>query len=112
MSTKPNVSVVVQRDESIERALKRFKRLCEHAGIRKAVRAKSYYEKPSEARRRELRKAIRNRRRAEKKAQERAQRKLDRGRNRRGRGGDGDEGGEGGGRDRDRDGGGRERSRD
>lgn len=95
MSTKPNVSVVVQRDESIERALKRFKRLCEHAGIRKAVRAKSYYEKPSEARRREMRKAIRNRRRAEKKAQERAQRKMDRGRSRRGRG-PGGEGGEGG----------------
>ena len=107
MSTKPNVSVVVQRDESIERALKRFKRLCEHAGIRKAVRAKSYYEKPSEARRREMRKAIRNRRRAEKKAQERAQRKMDRGRNRRGRGpgGEGGEGGEGDGppRHRDRD---------
>ena len=107
MSTKPNVAVVVQRDESIERALKRFKRLCEHAGIRKAVRAKSYYEKPSEARRREMRKAIRNRRRAEKKAQERAQRKMDRGRNRRGRGpgGEGGEGGEGDGppRHRDRD---------
>jgi small subunit ribosomal protein S21 len=97
MSTKPNVSVVVQRDESIERALKRFKRLCEHAGIRKAVRAKSYYEKPSEARRREMRKAIRNRRRAEKKAQERAARKLDRGRNRRRGGPGGGEGGEGGG---------------
>lgn len=98
MSTKPNVAVVVQRDESIERALKRFKRLCEHAGIRKAVRAKSYYEKPSEARRREMRKAIRNRRRAEKKAQERAQRKLDRGRNRGPRRGGfgGDEGGDSG----------------
>jgi small subunit ribosomal protein S21 len=96
MSTKPNVAVVVQRDESIERALKRFKRLCEHAGIRKAVRAKSYYEKPSEARRREMRKAVRNRRRAEKKAQERAQRKLDRGRSRGPRRGGfgGDEGGD------------------
>ena len=51
MATKPNVSVVVRRDEPIERALRRFKRLCESAGIRKLVRAKERYEKPSEARR-------------------------------------------------------------
>jgi small subunit ribosomal protein S21 len=89
MATKPNVSVVVRRDEPIERALRRFKRLCESAGIRKLVRAKERFEKPSEARRREMRKAIRNLRRAEKKAQERAQRKLERGKNRKGRDFDG-----------------------
>lgn len=98
MATKPNVSVVVRRDEPIERALRRFKRLCESAGIRKLVRAKERYEKPSEARRREMRKAIRNLRRAEKKAQERAQRRLDRGKSRkpRGEGFGGPEGGGGG----------------
>lgn len=95
MATKPNVSVVVRRDEPIERALRRFKRLCESAGIRKLVRAKERFEKPSEARRREMRKAIRNLRRAEKKAQERAQRKLERGKNRKGRDFEGGGGGEG-----------------
>ena len=76
MSTKANVSYQVKPDESIERALKRFKRLCEGAGIRKIVRAKRYFEKPSESRRREERKRIRNRRRSERKAKERMQRKL------------------------------------
>lgn len=78
MATKPNVSVVVKKDEPVERALRRFKRLCERAGITKIVRAKRYYEKPSDVRRRELRKSERNRRRAERKAQERMRRKLDR----------------------------------
>ena len=80
MPTKPNVHYVVKRDENIERALRRFKRLCEHAGINKTVRAKRYYEKPSDERRRELRKRLRNRRRAERKSTERMQRKLDRAR--------------------------------
>ena len=78
MSTKPNVSVVVKKDEPVERALRRFKRLCERAGITKIVRSKRYYEKPSDIRRREMRKSERNRRRAERKAQERMRRKLDR----------------------------------
>jgi small subunit ribosomal protein S21 len=80
MPTKPNVSVVVKRDEPVERALRRFKRLCERAGITKIVRGKRYYEKPSDVRRRETRKSLRNRRRAERKSKERMQRKLDRAR--------------------------------
>lgn len=79
-ATKPNVSVVVKKDEPVERALRRFKRLCERAGITKTVRSKRYYEKPSDVRRREVRKSLRNRRRAERKAKERMQRKLDRAR--------------------------------
>ncbi|MGE0709323.1 MAG: 30S ribosomal protein S21 [Planctomycetota bacterium] len=80
MANRPNVSVVVKRDEPVERALRRFKRLCERAGISKIVRGKRYYEKPSDVRRRETRKSLRNRRRAERKARERMQRKLDRAR--------------------------------
>lgn len=71
---------MVKRDEPIERALRRFKRLCQHAGITKLVKAKRFYEKPSDARRREVRKQLRNRRRAERKANERIQRKLSRAR--------------------------------
>jgi small subunit ribosomal protein S21 len=71
---------MVKRDEPIERALRRFKRLCQHAGITKLVKSKRFYEKPSDARRREVRKQLRNRRRAERKANERIQRKLSRAR--------------------------------
>jgi small subunit ribosomal protein S21 len=80
MATRPNVTVMVKRDEPIERALRRFKRLCQHAGITKLVKAKRFYEKPSDAKRREIRKQLRNRRRAERKSLERMQRKLSRAR--------------------------------
>lgn len=80
MSTQPNVSYQIKRDEPIEKALRKFKRLVDRAGIIKLVRAKRYYEKPSEARRREMRRNIRNRRRAERKAAERMRRKMDKAR--------------------------------
>ncbi|MDC3379308.1 30S ribosomal protein S21 [Planctomycetota bacterium] len=79
-ATKPNVQVILKRDENIERALRRFKRLCEKANIKKIVRAKRYYEKPSDQKRREIRKSLRNRRRADFKAEQRKQRKLARAR--------------------------------
>lgn len=55
-----NVRVVVKKDEPIEKVLKKFKTLCERAGIKKICKAKRYYEKPSEARRRKARKRLRN----------------------------------------------------
>lgn len=61
-----NVRITVGKDESIEKALRKFKKLCERAGIKKEVRARERYEKPSDVRRRELRKAERNRSRLEK----------------------------------------------
>jgi len=39
--------------------LKRFKKLCEKEGLTKEIKRNSYYEKPSERRRRQLRKAER-----------------------------------------------------
>ena len=80
MANKANVSVMLKRDEPIEKALRRFKRLCEHAGISKIARDKQRYEKPSDIRRRELRKQELNRHRAERKTVERMQRKIDRAR--------------------------------
>jgi len=44
-------------NESIEQMLKRFKKLCEKEGLIKDIKRTSYYEKPSERRRRQLRKA-------------------------------------------------------
>lgn len=37
----------VGKDESIESALKRFKRKCQNAGIIKEVRKREHFEKPS-----------------------------------------------------------------
>ena len=47
--------VEVRPDESLERALKRFKRKLEREGILKDLKAKKHYEKPSDRRRRRLR---------------------------------------------------------
>jgi small subunit ribosomal protein S21 len=37
---------------------RRFKKLCEKEGLIKDIKRKEYYEKPSERRRRDMRKAI------------------------------------------------------
>jgi small subunit ribosomal protein S21 len=39
--------------------LKRFKKLCEKEGLTKEVKRNSYYEKPSERKRRQMRKSVR-----------------------------------------------------
>ena len=44
------IEVTVRDGEPLERALRRFKKKYERAGILKEVRSKSYYLKPSEAR--------------------------------------------------------------
>lgn len=47
--------VEIREDESLEKALKRFKRKLEREGILKDLKAKKHYEKPSERRRRRIR---------------------------------------------------------
>jgi len=46
-------------NESVQQMLKRFKKLCEKEGLTKEIKRNSYYEKPSERRRRQERKAER-----------------------------------------------------
>jgi small subunit ribosomal protein S21 len=46
-------------NESVEQMLKRFKKLCEKEGLTKEIKRNSYYEKPSERKRRQMRKAVR-----------------------------------------------------
>ena len=46
------VQVRVNPDEPIEKALSRFKKNCTKAGIVKEIKKRSYYEKPSEKKRR------------------------------------------------------------
>jgi len=50
-------------NESAEQMLKRFKKLCEKEGLIREMRRGSYYEKPSERHRRQLRKSRRQMRR-------------------------------------------------
>lgn len=44
-------------NESIEQMLRRFKKLCEKEGLTKEIKRRQYFEKPSERRRRNQRKA-------------------------------------------------------
>jgi small subunit ribosomal protein S21 len=46
--------VVIHDDENVERALKRFKKKCEKAGILSDLRKHRHYEKPSERRKRKM----------------------------------------------------------
>ena len=43
-----NIRISVKKDENIEKAIKRFKRSCEKAGIKAQVKSRRYYIKPSE----------------------------------------------------------------
>jgi small subunit ribosomal protein S21 len=50
--------VKVRSNESIEQMVRRFKKLCEKEGLTRDIKRTSYYEKPSERRRRRLRKSM------------------------------------------------------
>ncbi|NMM49807.1 30S ribosomal protein S21 [Marinigracilibium pacificum] len=51
------IIVNVKENESIEKALKRFKKKFERTGVLKELRSRSHFEKPSVSRRTELIKA-------------------------------------------------------
>ena len=55
--------VIIHDDESFERALKRFKKKCEKAGILSDLRKHRHYEKPSERKKRKMNAARRKVRR-------------------------------------------------
>lgn len=46
--------------EPLEKALRRFKRLCSDAGVFSEIKRGSHYEKPSDRRRRARRKRLKN----------------------------------------------------
>ena len=50
--------VKVRTNESVEQMVKRFKKLCEKEGLTRDIKRLSYYEKPSERRRRKTRKSL------------------------------------------------------
>ena len=53
------VKLRLRDNEKIQDAVKRFRKLVEHAGIKKEMRRREYYEKPSEIDRRARRRAER-----------------------------------------------------
>jgi small subunit ribosomal protein S21 len=52
------IKVKARGNESIDQMLKRFKKMCEKEGLTKDIKRNSYYEKPSERRRRRARKSF------------------------------------------------------
>ncbi|NLN93211.1 MAG: 30S ribosomal protein S21 [Candidatus Hydrogenedens sp.] len=50
--------VRVKTDEPFEKALRRFKKKCNKEGLLQRLKEVTYYEKPSETRRRRLAKAV------------------------------------------------------
>ncbi|MFW6188860.1 MAG: 30S ribosomal protein S21 [Planctomycetota bacterium] len=58
--------VILQKDESVKDALRRFKKLVNREGIVSRSRRISRYEKPSERRRREEAERLKNIRKAQK----------------------------------------------
>lgn len=53
------VKLRLRENESVQDAVKRFRKLVEHAGIKKEMRRREYYEKPSDTKRRSRRRAER-----------------------------------------------------
>ena len=52
------IKIRSRTNESIGQMIKRFKKMCEKEGLTKDIKRNSYYEKPSERRRRRLRKTL------------------------------------------------------
>ena len=59
------VKVSVAKDEPLEKALKRLKKICDNEGMLGKLRYATYYEKPSERRRKAQKKRLKNIKQAE-----------------------------------------------
>ena len=55
------IRVEARPGESLDKTLRRFKKQCEKEGLTKDMKKNSYYEKPSERKRRKLRTSDKNR---------------------------------------------------
>lgn len=53
------VKIVLRERESANEAVRRFRRLVDRTGLKREMRRREYYEKPSDIRRREKQRAIR-----------------------------------------------------
>ena len=52
------IRIKARAGESAEQMMRRFKKMCEKEGLTKDIKRRAYFEKPSEQRRRALRKSI------------------------------------------------------
>ncbi|MFO0837332.1 MAG: 30S ribosomal protein S21 [Phycisphaerae bacterium] len=52
------IRVKARGNESVEQMVRRFKKLCEKEGLTRDIKRTSYYEKPSERKRRKVRKSM------------------------------------------------------
>jgi len=51
------VKLRLRENESVQEAVRRFRKMVEYSGMKKELRRKEFFEKPSEERRRERRRA-------------------------------------------------------
>jgi len=51
------IKIRARGGESIQQMMKRFKKMCEREGVIKDIKRQSYYEKPSEKKRRRIKRA-------------------------------------------------------
>ena len=51
------VKLRLRDNENVSDAVRRFRKLVEHAGVKREMRKREFYEKPSDERRRERRRA-------------------------------------------------------
>ena len=52
------IKVKSRGNESVQQMVRRFKKMCEKEGLTKDIKKHAYYEKPSERRRRRMRKSV------------------------------------------------------
>ncbi len=62
---------ILRDNEELDRALRKFRRKVQRAGIFRDIKKHRFYEKPSEARRRKMKAAERRRRRRRRRQQQR-----------------------------------------
>jgi small subunit ribosomal protein S21 len=51
------IRIKARGGENVEQMMRRFKKMCEKEGLTKDIKRKAFYEKPSERRRRAMRKS-------------------------------------------------------
>ncbi|MHC4822277.1 MAG: 30S ribosomal protein S21 [Planctomycetota bacterium] len=74
------IRVMVKNNEPLEKTLRRLRKICNNEGVTRDLKRASFYEKPSEKRRRKDRERIKNLRKAEKAEKKKALKKKNRGR--------------------------------
>ncbi len=60
-----SIRVLVKNNEPLEKTLRRLRKICNNEGVTRDLKRSSFYEKPSERRRRKERERIKNLRKAE-----------------------------------------------